>query len=55
MLRQLQPDGTWRMIQAGSRFLSDAETRYATIELEALAVAWAIKKCHLFLADLQWF
>ena len=31
--------------QAGSRFLSDAETRYAVIELEMLAVCWAIMKC----------
>ena len=55
VLRQAQPDGTWRVIQAGSRFLSDAETRYATIELEALAVAWAIKKCRLFLAGIPCF
>ena len=41
----------WRVVQAGSRFLTDAESRYAVIELECLAVAWAIKKCHLFLAD----
>jgi len=33
----------WTLIQAGSRFLSDAETRYAVIELEML---WAIAKCH---------
>ena len=31
--------------QAGSHFLSDAETRYAVIELEMLAVTWAITKC----------
>ena len=45
----------WRVVQAGSRFLSDAESRYAVIELECLAVAWAIKKCHLFLAGLDHF
>ena len=45
----------WTLIQAGSRFLSDAETRYAVIELEMLAVSWAITKCRLFLAGLQHF
>jgi len=43
------------LVQAGSQFLSDAESRYATIELELLAVMWAITKCRVFLADLQHF
>ena len=34
----------WRVVQIGSRFLSDAETRYAPIEGEALAVAVALEK-----------
>ncbi|KAF0307558.1 Transposon Ty3-I Gag-Pol polyprotein [Amphibalanus amphitrite] len=55
VLRQAHPDGTWRVIQAGSRFLSDAETRYAVIELEALSVAWAVRKCHIFLSGLPLF
>ena len=55
VLRQAHPDGTWRVIQAGSRFLSDAETRYAVIELEALSVAWAVRKCHIFLCGLPSF
>jgi hypothetical protein len=37
------------LIQAGSRSLNDAETRYAVIELEATAVAWAIKQCRHYL------
>ena len=45
----------WTLIQAGSHFLSDAETRYAVIELEMLAVSWAIMKCRVFLAGLQHF
>ena len=45
-----QQDDKWHLLQCGSRFLSDAETRYAVIELECLAVAWAVRKCHLFLA-----
>ena len=46
---------SWSLIQAGSRFLSDAESRYAIIELELLAVTWAISKCHIFLAGLPHF
>ena len=42
-------------MQAGPRFLSDAESRYAIIELELLAVTWAIHKCDLFLAGLPHF
>ena len=42
ILRQKQPDDTWRVERAGSRFLSDADTRYPTIELEMLAVGWAV-------------
>ena len=43
-------DGKWRLIQCGSRYLSDAESRYAIIELELLAVVWAVHKCSLFLS-----
>ena len=46
----------WRVVQAGLRFLTvGAESRYAAIELECLAVGWAMKKCHLFLAGLGHF
>ena len=39
VLRQQQQDGSnWRVIQAGSRFLTTAKSRHATIELEATAV-----------------
>ncbi|MFV0366579.1 MAG: RNase H-like domain-containing protein [Mangrovibacterium sp.] len=44
-----------RLVQCGSRFLADAETRYATIELEMLAVSWALQKCRLYLTGLQSF
>ena len=40
----------WRVVQCGSRYLSDAETRYAVIELEMLAVVWALHKCRLYLS-----
>jgi hypothetical protein len=38
-----------RLIKCGSRSLSPAETRYATIELEALAIHWAIASCRFYL------
>ncbi len=37
-------NGMWNTVQAGSRFLSEAETRYAMIELELLAIVWAAQK-----------
>lgn len=52
---QQNHNGEWRMIQAGSRFLSDAESRYAVIELEMLGVAWAVTKCRTFLVGMQDF
>ena len=54
MLQQKTGD-TWALVQAGSRFLSDAESRYAVIELELLSVSWAIIKCKIFLAGLPHF
>ena len=54
-LLQEQDEGHLRLVQCGSRFLADAETRYATIELELLAVVWALSKCKLYLQGLQHF
>nr|XP_027211978.1 uncharacterized protein LOC113805212 [Penaeus vannamei] len=45
--------GQLRLVQCGSRFLTDAESRYATIELEMLAASWAMGKCRLYLAGLS--
>ena len=39
----------WRICLAGSRFLHDAETRYAPIEGELLAVAYAVHQCRYFI------
>ena len=39
-----------RLITCGSRFLSSAESNYAVIELELLAIQWAVEKCRLYLA-----
>jgi len=52
---QQNTSGTWNLVQAGSRFLTDTEARYAVVELEMLAVCWAISKCKLFLSGLQHF
>ena len=52
ILKQQQDDEKWRPVQAGSRFLSSAETRYAMIELECLAIAWACEKCRMFVDGL---
>ena len=38
-----------RLVQCSSRSLSSAETRYATIELECLAIQWAIEDCRYYL------
>ncbi|XP_066953187.1 uncharacterized protein [Macrobrachium rosenbergii] len=54
-LLQDHGSGHLRLVQCGSRFLTDAETRYATIELEMLAVVWLMSKCRLYLAGLQNF
>ena len=52
---QQRTDDRWVLVQAGSRFLSGPESRYAIVELELLAVSWAIIKCHIFLAGLPHF
>ena len=44
-----------RLIQCGSRSLIPAESRYATVELECLAIQWAVKKCRHFLMGLPIF
>ena len=43
----------WKIVQAGSRFLSGAEERYAMVELELLAIAWACKKAAAFLEGVE--
>ena len=55
VLQQKISEGQWVLIQAGSRFLSSVESRYAVIELELLAVAWGVSKCKMFLTGLQHF
>ena len=38
----------WKVTLCGSRFMKKAETRYAPIEGEALAVAWALEQTKYF-------
>ena len=46
------PNG-WKITLAGSRFLSDAEQRYAAIEGEALAIAWGLEQTRYFTQGCQ--
>ena len=48
-------DNEWRIVAAGSRYLRDVETRYAMVELEAIAILYGVKQCHLYLAGLPHF
>ena len=38
----------YKIVFAGSRFTTESESRYAPIEGEALAVAYALEKCRMF-------
>ncbi len=55
VLMQEGPDGNWHLIEANSRFISDAQSRYAMVELELLAVAYAMTECHNYLFGLPHF
>ncbi|XP_046449296.1 uncharacterized protein LOC124197793 [Daphnia pulex] len=55
LLKKQGADAKWTVVQAGSRFLSSAESRYAMIELECLAAAWGMHKCRQFLEGLPSF
>ena len=52
---QQKKNDEWTLNQVGSRFISDAESSYAIIELEMLAVTWTVHKCKIFLSGLQHF
>lgn len=54
-LLQDHDSGQLCLVQCGSWFLMDAETRYANIELEMLAVVWAVSKYCFYLIKLQHF
>ena len=48
-LCQPAPDGSLSLITCGSKSLTPTQQRYATIELECLAIMWAIHKCAFYL------
>ena len=50
ILAQVNADGTRSLIACCSRALTDVETRYSASESEMLAVVYAFKKFHLYLA-----
>ena len=43
------------LIQCGSCSLTPTQQRYATIELECMAIQWAVKKCEFYLQGLPYF
>ena len=53
-LLQKHPDG-WKLVTLGSRYLTDTETRWSSVELEMKAVHWSVDKCHLYLSGLPIF
>ena len=42
-------DDRFRLVTCSSKALTPTQRRYATIELECLAVQYAIDKCHFYL------
>ena len=43
----------WKLVQAGSRFITETESNYAMVELELLALVWAMRKCQIYLQGTQ--
>jgi hypothetical protein len=54
-LTQQDPQGRLRLISCGSCSITDTQSRYAPVELECLAIVWAIQKCSFWLKGLQTF
>ena len=48
-------DNEYKIVQCGSRFLTETDSRYAIVQLELLAVAWAMDKCKTCLMGLPDF
>ena len=42
-------DGSLPLITCGSKALTPTQQRYATVELECLAILWVIRKCSFYL------
>ena len=50
ILIQQEEGSAPKLINSGSRFITPAEKNYAPVELECLAIQWAIKQSRLYLA-----
>jgi len=50
ILLQKQTDNTWRPISFWSQRTTPAEARYHSFKLECLAVVYALKRFHIYLA-----
>ena len=50
-----QINGSYAIIMCGSKLFTRAQQRYATVELECLAIIWAIQKCESYLKGLPTF
>ena len=48
-------NGIQTIIKCGSKSFTPTQQQYATIELECLAIVWAIQKCEFFLKGLPTF
>ena len=48
-------DGSLPLITCGSKALTPTQQRYATVELECLAILWDIRKCSFYLKGLHTF
>jgi hypothetical protein len=54
-LIQKDSDGKIRLVNCNSTSFSSTQRNYATIELEALAIKWAIEKCSYYLRGMPEF
>ena len=55
VLMQLHKDERYKLIEAGSRWLTPAEQNYGMTSLELSAVNWAVEKCKPYLLGLPYF
>ncbi|KAG1706172.1 Carcinine transporter [Nymphon striatum] len=54
-LIQREDQNTIRLISCGSCSLTTTQSRYATVELECLAIQWAVNKCEFWLRGIPRF
>ena len=52
---QTSEDNQTKLVQCGSAALTPTQQRYATVELECLAIQWAVIKCDFYLRGLPHF